>query len=211
MAALSSHDRGSPRPVGRPWRDRRTSIPRVTDQRLLLAAEQDQDRRHDADDDPGRQVKEFFQIGVPGPGQVLFEPVLHKIQTVLVDEGPDVIDVGVEDGVIGDGFGAVIDEEYECGGQQAQTDKAKHESDHEIAAGPAARFLEGRHYPPARNCSMWGFWWGFLAGLYAGDEPSLERRLPPSLRFHQPAIKRCGVTGRYCNGFQKRRWRRRQR
>jgi hypothetical protein len=37
--------------------------------------------------------------------------------------------------LVGDGFGAVIDEEDEGKRQEAQADKAKQESDHECAGG----------------------------------------------------------------------------
>src|SRR5262249_32780401 len=120
-----------------------TLIARVADQRFALAPEQNQDRRYDADRDPTRQVKAALQVGLPGPGQLPLEPVLHGIEAILIDDRPDIAKPGVQQIMIGDGFRAVIDEKHESGGQEAQADKTKQESDHDAASGPILTFASG--------------------------------------------------------------------
>src|SRR6516164_260688 len=107
----------------------------VADQRFALAPEQDQNRRYDADHDPSRQVEATLQIRLPGPGELQLEPVLRRIEAVLIDDRPDIIEPGVKEIMIGDGFRPVIDEKHKGGGQKAQADETKQESDHGALGG----------------------------------------------------------------------------
>src|SRR5277367_4411593 len=105
-------------------------VPRVADQRFFLAAKQDKDCRHNADNRPGREVEGFLQIRVPGPRGLVFEPILHRVEAVLIDDRPAIYDLGIDEIVIGDGFGPIIDQEHKGHRQQAQAEKAKQKSDH---------------------------------------------------------------------------------
>src|SRR3974377_2372982 len=87
-----------------------TLVARVADQRFALAPEQYQNCRDDADHDPSRQVEAVLQIRLPGPGELELEPVLRSIEAVLIDDRPDIVEPGVKEIMIGDGFRPVIDE-----------------------------------------------------------------------------------------------------
>src|SRR5262249_16003420 len=84
---------------GRPWElfGVLTLVAGVADQRFALTPEQDQNRGDDADHDPSRQVEAALQIRLPRPGQLQLEPVLHRIEAVLVDDRPDIVKSGVEE------------------------------------------------------------------------------------------------------------------
>ena len=97
--------------------------------------------------------------------------------------------------MIGDGFGAVIDEEHKSRGQEAKADKAKQKSDHKRAGlrdGPKAILAGCRdwsHYPPGPACSMRLPGGAFLHHSLAAMRPassrgSLSIRPPGSLKFH---------------------------
>jgi hypothetical protein len=60
---------------------------------------------------------------------------LHRPEAVLIDDRPDVVESGVEEIMIGDRFRAVIDEKHKGGGQKAQADETKQESDHGDVGG----------------------------------------------------------------------------
>src|SRR5579863_5659198 len=110
------------------------SVARVADQRLLPAAEHDENHRRDPENNPGRQVEAPLHIGVPSPQGMTLYPLLHEIEAVLVDDSPRLAEFEEGQVLIDDGFFAVIDEENESHGQQAKSDETKQESDH-VCAG----------------------------------------------------------------------------
>ena len=79
--------------------------------------------------------KIFCRYGSQAQSEFLLQPVLHQVEAVLVDDGPGIADLHVDQLLVGDGLGAVIDEEDEGKRQQAQADEAKQEFDHEGAGG----------------------------------------------------------------------------
>src|SRR5262249_44459872 len=130
-----------------------TLVARVADQRFALAPEQDQNRGDDADHDPARQVEAALQVRLPGPAQLLLEPVLHRIEAILIDDRPDIAEPGVKQIMIGDGFRPIVDEKHKSGGQKAEADETKQESDHDTA-GEKRSLVSASHYPSAPESSM---------------------------------------------------------
>jgi hypothetical protein len=70
------------------------------------------------------------------------QPILHQIEVVLVDIGPQIAELDVDEMLVGDGFRAVIDEKHEGRGEQAEADEAKQESDHGVSAGRGPAFMQ---------------------------------------------------------------------
>src|SRR5262245_45343641 len=111
------------------------SVPRIADQRLFLASQQDEDGTDDCEDQGDRLIEKIgLDHALPGP--IPEQPLdggLQGGQRVLVDVGPGRADAAEIQTLIRDCFGTVMDEEDEAQGEHQQTDEAKNETDHDLA------------------------------------------------------------------------------
>ena len=80
--------------------------------------------------DPGRQIENRLEEGIPGPQRLLLQPALRQIKAVLIDHRPDIADFDIDQMLVGDRLGAVIDEEEKSGRQQAKSEETQQKSDH---------------------------------------------------------------------------------
>src|SRR6202020_761530 len=98
----------------------------VTDQRLFLAAEADNNSGQNSKHHPRWRIELCKGYRIPRPvRQMALNGRLQFCQRTLVDNGPSVADFHVDQRLVGDGFGAVIDEENKGQRQQTQADKTK--------------------------------------------------------------------------------------
>ncbi len=115
-----------------------SSRPDIADQRLLLAAEQDQQNADDAKNAPRRSRKERSHQRVPKiAASIGLQGRLNFREALWIDQLPYRLDARGEHSVSGYGFRAVVDEQDEPCRQADQPDKAQKKPDH----GPSVRPL----------------------------------------------------------------------
>src|SRR5215469_1172321 len=79
----------SPQPPGRPRREAASSIPPVTDERLFLTPDQDEDRTKDPKHQPGWLLENGLNEGVPKPfGGMMLDRRLQPEQGAGADYIP---------------------------------------------------------------------------------------------------------------------------
>src|SRR5581483_5122873 len=105
----------------------------VADQRLLLAAEDDQDRSKHGEEEKDRSAQDRKNNRAPQPSreQALDHRLEHVLQRPGIEPVPDVVEPGQQQALIGDRLGAVVDQEYEGQSETEQAEKAQQKADHE--------------------------------------------------------------------------------
>src|SRR6185437_5585305 len=118
--------------VGQPQQAQlRAASARIPDQRLFLAAEQNEQYAENAEDGPARPRQRGDKNRIPGPRTDLaFYKWLEALQTGSVYDVPKRLHISEIDGIAGDRFHAVVNDENECGRQAQQAQKAEQETDH---------------------------------------------------------------------------------
>src|SRR5688572_480559 len=114
-------------------------LSRVADQRAALPAQQDENDAEDADYGPARRIEEAGERRVPGvTAEIGLNQRPQARQARGIDHVPEVADRRDKDGVGGDRFGAVINDQQERRGDRKEAYAAKQEADHfgTILLGP---------------------------------------------------------------------------
>src|SRR6516162_673936 len=144
-------------------------IPRVSDQRLFLSPEQDQDCADDGEHQRDRLIEKVgLDQALPDPRpRPALDLRLQRRQRVLVDVRPSRAHAADIDGLVRYRLGAVMDQEDKPQGERQQTDEPKNKADHDVLrresmhrpsiAYPARPLRSiGSDNPPCGTRAAWG-------------------------------------------------------
>lgn len=101
-------------------------ISRVSDQRLFLSSEQDQDRTDDGEHERNRLIEKVgLDQALPGPWpDATLDLRLQRCERVLVDVRPGGFNAADIHRLVRDRLGAVVDQKDESQGERQQTEKS---------------------------------------------------------------------------------------